>query len=99
VRRRRKGAPPAPRAEEASAHPLGTYGLDWDDDFACIMGFTSGGAPYGVQWWEATHLLDDPELGDEVRRAIEAENWLLGPDLRPWVGEPPELDPDRDCPF
>lgn len=26
--------------------------LDQDDDFCCIVGYTSGGAPYGLQWWE-----------------------------------------------
>lgn len=28
----------------------GVYGLDYDDDFSYIVGFTSGGAPYGVPW-------------------------------------------------
>jgi hypothetical protein len=32
------------------------YGEDWDDDFACIAGFTSGGAPFGVTWEEAEAL-------------------------------------------
>jgi len=34
----------------------GEYGLDYDDDFANIIGFTSGGAPYGVTWSEAEQM-------------------------------------------
>lgn len=26
--------------------------LEQDDTFAYILGYTSGGAPYGLQWWE-----------------------------------------------
>ena len=26
--------------------------LDQDDDFCCIVSYTSGGAAYGLQWWE-----------------------------------------------
>ena len=94
-RRRRKGAPPAPRAEESPSHPLGTYGVDWDEDHACIVGRTSGGFAYGVQWWEATYLLDDPELGDAVRQAIEANGWLLGPES----GGAPGVRPGPGLPF
>ena len=28
------------------------YGAEWDDDFARIVDFTSGGAPYGITWEE-----------------------------------------------
>lgn len=32
------------------------FGPDQDDRFACIIGYTSGGAPYGLTWeeWELT---------------------------------------------
>ena len=43
---RRKPAEPAP-----DAIPDG-YGSEWDDNFAFIAGFTSGGAPFGVTWEE-----------------------------------------------
>ena len=42
----RKPAEPAP-----DAIPDG-YGREWDDNFAFIAGFTSGGAPFGVTWEE-----------------------------------------------
>jgi len=29
-------------------------GVDWDDNFSFIAGFTSGGAPYGTTWEEAS---------------------------------------------
>ncbi len=30
------------------------YGDEWDENFAFIAGFTSGGAPFGVTWDEAS---------------------------------------------
>jgi hypothetical protein len=55
------------RPKAASDIPEG-YGVDWDDNFSFIAGFTSGGAPYGTTWEEAftegivadEELLDDP---------------------------------------
>ena len=48
-----------------------------DDNFYFIAGYTSGGAPYGVQWWEMglepwenefdDEFNDDDENGDETR--------------------------------
>lgn len=40
---------------EVEAIPAG-YGSEWDDDFAHIAGFTSGGAPFGVTWEEMKDL-------------------------------------------
>lgn len=37
------------------------YGSAWDDDFACIVGFTSGGAPYGVTWEQDAEENDDQD--------------------------------------
>lgn len=33
----------------------GVFGIDQDEHFAFIVGYTSGGAPYGITWeeWEA----------------------------------------------
>lgn len=39
------------RPKAVSDIPEG-YGVDWDDNFAFIAGFTSGGAPYGTTWEE-----------------------------------------------
>ena len=40
---------------EAVTDPIAeNYGSEWDDDFAYIVGFTSGGAPFGVNWEETT---------------------------------------------
>ncbi len=39
------------RPPTASDIPEG-YGVDWDDNFSFIAGFTSGGAPYGTTWEE-----------------------------------------------
>jgi hypothetical protein len=46
---------------EQSDIPEG-YGEDWDDNFAFIGGFTSGGAPFGLTWEEADRL-DAEEYG------------------------------------
>lgn len=45
TRSRRVVAPPSNQFEL----PEG-YGVDWDDDFEYIAGFTSGGAPFGTPW-------------------------------------------------
>jgi hypothetical protein len=58
-------------------HPLGMYGRDWDDDFAYIAGFTSGGAAYGVSWQEADYLRNDPDIL-KIMGKDEAER-LWGP--------------------
>lgn len=41
--------------EKPDDHPHGEYGLDWDDNFAYIVGRTSGGFAFGVTWkeWES----------------------------------------------
>lgn len=43
-----------------------------DDNFACIAGYTDGGAPYGTQWWE---IGIDPSLPfeEKVRRYRSGE--------------------------
>lgn len=40
-----------PAGPASDAIPDG-YGSEWDDNFAFIAGFTSGGAPFGVMWEE-----------------------------------------------
>jgi hypothetical protein len=40
------------------------YGSEWDDEFACIAGYTSGGAPYGITWEEEEGRLATVELRD-----------------------------------
>jgi hypothetical protein len=40
------------------------YGGEWDDDFAYIAGFTSGGAPFGVTWEELAELEEAGEMED-----------------------------------
>lgn len=35
------------------------YGEEWDDTFAYIAGFTSGGAPFGVTWEEEEAMAAD----------------------------------------
>ncbi len=54
--KRRPTVEPAP-----AAIPEG-YGSEWDDDFAYIAGFTSGGAPFGVTWDQAEALQRRAEL-------------------------------------
>jgi hypothetical protein len=48
--------PPTPGTPPSAASPPEGYGIDWDDDFAFIAGFTSGGAPFGVTWEEMEKL-------------------------------------------
>jgi hypothetical protein len=33
-------------------NPLGTYGVDYDDNFSFIAGYTEGGVPFGLTWDE-----------------------------------------------
>jgi len=49
---------------ERAAELEGAFGWPQDDHFAMIIGYTSGGAPYGVAWeeWEA---IDDSMNSDE----------------------------------
>ncbi|HEY3781729.1 MAG TPA: hypothetical protein VGL56_11630 [Fimbriimonadaceae bacterium] len=39
----------------------GTWGVDFDDNFAFIAGFTSGGAPFGTTWQETIGLDETPK--------------------------------------
>ncbi len=39
------------RLDEAEARER-ALGIDQDEHFAFIVGYTSGGAPYGITWWE-----------------------------------------------
>jgi hypothetical protein len=43
------------KAEQKALRAM-EFGPDQDDRFACIIGYTSGGAPYGLTWeeWELT---------------------------------------------
>lgn len=104
--RKRRGQPTADLDQPPPDHPLGTWGLDWDDDYASIAGFTSGGAPYGVPWAEATWLLDDPEFAEDVLLAQEeAAFWApLHPEryddvLGPSPADRARGDPIDDIPF
>ncbi len=49
LRRRLENRKNRRRSATISDIPEG-YGLDWDENFSFIAGFTSGGAPYGVTW-------------------------------------------------
>ncbi len=40
----------AARARKRDANAHGGYGVDWDDTFSFIAGFTAGGVPYGTPW-------------------------------------------------
>jgi hypothetical protein len=44
--RRRKRKPVEPPRDEL---PEG-YGIEWDENFSYIAGYTSGGAPFGTPW-------------------------------------------------
>jgi hypothetical protein len=57
-----------PAAKEPSNGIPEGYGSEWDDDFACIVGFTSGGAPYGVTWEQ------DDEFNNEDRMVPEQDD-------------------------
>ena len=50
---------------EKAAELEGALGIEQDDYFAYIIGYTSGGAPYGITWeeWEA---LDDAEAEENA---------------------------------
>jgi hypothetical protein len=57
------------RPKAVSDIPEG-YGVDWDDHFSFIAGFTPGGAPYGTTWEEAfmEGIVADEELLDAPLR-------------------------------
>jgi hypothetical protein len=55
----------AKRAAEASAKNLIGYGEDWDENFAFIAGYTSGGFPYGVTWEEMEIVEQQERRGRE----------------------------------
>jgi hypothetical protein len=46
------------------------YGIDFDEYHAQIMGFTSGGAAYGITWEEAKNI-------DENKAPENVENWMI----------------------
>ena len=50
---------------ERAAELESALGIEQDDYFAYIIGYTSGGAPYGITWeeWEA---LDDSEAEEDA---------------------------------
>ncbi len=58
----------AQRAERKALHAL-EFGPDQDDNFAYIVGYTSGGAPYGVTWeeWDLLEHEDDQFVDSEDR--------------------------------
>jgi hypothetical protein len=52
------------KKEAALAKSKGlVWGIDQDENFAFIVGYTSGGAPYGLQWNELSE--DEQELYSE----------------------------------
>ena len=48
---------------EKAAELESLSGIEQDDYFAYIIGYTSGGAPYGITWeeWEALDLESDED--------------------------------------
>ena len=46
---------------EARTGELGSLGIDQDEHFAYIIGYTAGGAPYGLTWAEYDAEEYDPE--------------------------------------
>ncbi len=40
------------RSQTDQTDPYDGYGVDWDENLAFIVGFTSGGFPYGLTWEE-----------------------------------------------
>lgn len=54
------------KAEKKALHAL-EFGPDQDDNFACIIGYTSGGAPYGVTWeeWDILEHEDGQSVDSE----------------------------------
>ncbi len=49
------------KRERRAAQEAAVFGWDQDDTFAVIIGYTSGGAPYGVTWeeWNALEGSED----------------------------------------
>jgi hypothetical protein len=46
------------RKQREESHSVAEMTIDFDDTFATIIGYTSGGAPYGLIW-EQWELLED----------------------------------------
>ena len=44
------------------------YGVEYDENFAMIIGFTSGGAPYGLTWeeFEKIEAKDGMKEGEDI---------------------------------
>ena len=59
------------KKEENSSDPDMIYGLDYDEDFAFIAGFTSGGAAFGL-----TH--EEYDEDDEIDAELPEEDWGWG---------------------
>lgn len=57
------------RKELAALEPVRVYGLHWDETYAYIAGFTSGGPPYGTTWEEIAALKE----GEASRGIAEGE--------------------------
>ncbi|MBN1121815.1 MAG: DUF2695 domain-containing protein [Anaerolineae bacterium] len=58
------------KKQERTLEPF--EGIDQDDHFAYIVGYTSGGAPYGLTWEEWTTLEDeaDEDMGEPGARLM-----------------------------
>lgn len=50
--RRDEQARAAHRARRKEKHAAGSPAYESDDEFAFIAGYTEGGAPYGITWYE-----------------------------------------------
>ena len=70
----RNKPPKAPASAEDEDIENG-YGTDWDDDFAYIAGWTSGGAPYGVTWDE---MPDAEPVEDDLQGLTQIEGTGTG---------------------
>lgn len=66
------------------------YGQDWDDHYAYIAGFTSGGAPFGTTWEEL-----DAEALREPSTEPQSDNQVDSRDPAPSV----DCEDDDDIPF
>ena len=58
IKRQQRKAKKKKLAEQRNKLQSG-YLVDYDDTFAYIAGYTSGGAPYGVTWEEMEYSLSD----------------------------------------
>lgn len=50
------------------------YGVEYDENFAMIIGFTSGGAPYGLTWEEFEKIEAEDRMDEDI--AIEDDEDL-----------------------